>query len=273
MEQASLVDSTDSEYELSINTPTRIWEFRFVAKEDLLNWKQNFQEVIDRLNVPVNRAKPPRRVSYIVNNPPPDMTSVSSSLTTGDKKKPSIIPGFAPNVRNSFKLATADNSVFSFKSAVEDVSELSIVCATWNLAEELPEIDDINFLKKYRYADILTFGVQEFQNLMHVNSSGQISPVDVWQAMLTAALGLSFELVGSKVMGGIHLVVFVKKDIRYLVSNIHTGFVPCGIGNVMYNKGACGVSFDFKDTSICFISAHLQANRKRVSYYYYYYYY
>ena len=46
----------------------------------------------------------------------------------------------------------------------------------------------------------------------------------------------SFTLVGSRAMGAIHVCVFVRHDILDAVSNVVTSFVPCGIGNVMYNK-------------------------------------
>ncbi len=46
----------------------------------------------------------------------------------------------------------------------------------------------------------------------------------------------SFTLVASRAMGAIHICVFVRHDIIDCVSNVSTTYVPCGIGNVMYNK-------------------------------------
>lgn len=45
-----------------------------------------------------------------------------------------------------------------------------------------------------------------------------------------------FSLVASQPMGAIHVCVFARHDIVAAISNVKTSFVPCGIGNVMYNK-------------------------------------
>lgn len=66
-------------------------------------------------------------------------------------------------------------------------------------------------------------------------------------------------------MGGIHMVVFGKKDIAPLLTSITFGIVACGLGNVVHNKGAVGCSFNFKSKSFCIVTAHFQANRHRVN--------
>jgi hypothetical protein len=98
----------------------------------------------------------------------------------------------------------------------------------------------------------------------HSFQSDQLSPVDVWLVMVKSAMGDGFTLVASRAMGAIHLCVFVRHDIIDCVSNVSTTYVPCGIGNVMYNKGAVGVRMNFYDTSVAFICAHLAANKEKV---------
>ena len=65
-------------------------------------------------------------------------------------------------------------------------------------------------------------------------------------------------------MGAIHICVFVRHDIIDCASNVSTTYVACGIGNVMYNKGAVAVRMNFYDTSVAFICAHLAANKEKV---------
>lgn len=110
----------------------------------------------------------------------------------------------------------------------------------------------------------------------HSFQSDQLSPVDIWLVMVKSAMGdgyisinfslkcSRFALVASRAMGAIHLCVFVRNDILDCVSNVSTTYVPCGIGNVMYNKGAVGVRMNFYDTSVAFICAHLAANKEKV---------
>ena len=40
--------------------------------------------------------------------------------------------------------------------------------------------------------------------------------------------------------------------------------IPCGIGNIVHNKGAVGISFKIFDTSVVFVGAHLPAHQNKV---------
>lgn len=54
--------------------------------------------------------------------------------------------------------------------------------------------------------------------------------------MLLSALGSRFEMVGHRIMGGISLSIFARDDVASYVSMASSLIVPCGIGNVLYNK-------------------------------------
>lgn len=126
-------------------------------------------------------------------------------------------------------------------------------------------MERITFLRDLRKAHVVAVAVQESQPVMYRNrDSTKLAPVDVWQTMVKATLGQRFSIIASKVMGAIHLCVFGRIDIMEFVTDVSTGMVPCGIGNVMHNKGAVGVAFTMNEKSICFVSSHLAANRHRV---------
>jgi len=277
---ATISEPESSSPEVHLITSSRLWEFRFDSAEDMRSWVDTFRGVVDRINSLSKTAPAPRRrVSCLAMDPKlltahavavADLASIASLVSAQDddeqEQQPSEeVPEFlAPAHKDGMDEPPSRlKSVFQTLT-VEDVSELRIICTTWNMAEELPELDHITFIREYKRADIVCIGVQECQSVMHRNSAGQIAPVDVWQAMCSAALGPKFELLSSKVMGGIHIAVYSKIDVRYLISGITTGMVACGIGNVMHNKGGVGISFNFKSTSFCFIAAHFQANRQRV---------
>ena len=57
----------------------------------------------------------------------------------------------------------------------------------------------------------------------------------------------------------------VRTELAPRITEVHTGTVATGIAGVMGNKGACGLSMTFVDsTSVAFISSHLAARAERV---------
>ena len=73
-----------------------------------------------------------------------------------------------------------------------------------------------------------------------------------------------FELVQSKFLVGIMIAVFVRSDHRSQISEVHGSTVGTGIMNVMGNKGGAAVRFRMRDTTLCFVCAHLAAHRDAV---------
>ncbi|KAJ3327554.1 inositol polyphosphate 5-phosphatase, partial [Gonapodya sp. JEL0774] len=87
-----------------------------------------------------------------------------------------------------------------------------------------------------------------------------------WEERLRIELGSSYHMIQSVTMAGLHLVVFVHQNCagRVHEESIRTVKVACGIGNVIGNKGAVAVSFQFGNRTFLFVGAHLCAGRKHV---------
>lgn len=254
----AIIHKPEAENEIAVVTSSRTWEFKFDSPEECEAWMSCFKEMVQKLSGTQMKTRGTlKRGSFLSAVPQDKCLDEHSLLAQHTNTVPHNVPGFiSPETLAKVNAHRCES--------VDDIKELSVICCTWNLAEQLPELDHLSFVREFRHADIVCCGVQECQNVLHMSTSRQLDPVDVWQAMFTAALGPKFSVVGTKWMGGIHIVVFAKYDILYLISNVTVGVVACGIGNVMHNKGAAAVSFDFKETSFCFISAHFQANRSRV---------
>ena len=60
------------------------------------------------------------------------------------------------------------------------------------------------------------------------------------------------------------IMVIVKTDLLINISNVQTSTIATGVGDVIGNKGAVGVSFNFYDSSLCFICCHLAARKERI---------
>lgn len=144
----------------------------------------------------------------------------------------------------------------------EDGACAVVSCLTWNLGRELPQPKDMEFIKELRGSHVVAIGAQESQASMLITDKA--GPFRIWQNMLVAALGPHFVPLCSKLLGAIHLVVFVRDEALPWVSGVSAGVIPCGMGNISVNKGAVGVSLYVKDRHLCFVSAHLTAGPKKL---------
>lgn len=57
---------------------------------------------------------------------------------------------------------------------------------------------------------------------------------------------------------GIFLVVYMRKESKFRITDLHTAAMPTGFLK-FGNKGGVGVSMQLNDTSLCFINSHLAA--------------
>jgi hypothetical protein len=61
----------------------------------------------------------------------------------------------------------------------------------------------------------------------------------------------------------IHLMFFVHKSIRPLISDVTSAAVACGMANTLGNKGGVGISFCLGTTRIVVINSHLEAHQNK----------
>ena len=134
--------------------------------------------------------------------------------------------------------------------------------ATWNLAQSTPFVSDCEFIKRFEDDDIVVLGVQECEDLRPRSSEGRRSLA--WNVLQRHFLGNKFMRLRKVRMGGIQLSVFVKKTILKDVQCVHSTCIPCGIANIMVNKGAVCIILQIKNATIALINAHLAAHESEV---------
>lgn len=54
-------------------------------------------------------------------------------------------------------------------------------------------------------------------------------------------------------------VILIRRRLRFRVGNVEECTVPCGIGDVLGNKGGVAIGMTVDDTRLCFILSHLAA--------------
>lgn len=71
-------------------------------------------------------------------------------------------------------------------------------------------------------------------------------------------------LVASRILVGLFIAVFCKKELSEEVSHVATSSVACGIMGMVGNKGAVSVRFKLYNTYLCFVNCHLAAHSEQV---------
>lgn len=147
-------------------------------------------------------------------------------------------------------------------SKIKIEKTFTMCCVTWNMHGLCPTQKDVNILlEPHKGYDIIAIGTEEclrsiFISLFYDNK-GQ------WEIMLKRCLGKEYEIVSSKTLSSIHLIVFIKKEYHSVISKIGTNVVKAGISNILGNKGGVGIWFSLYNMSILIINAHLASGKKQ----------
>ena len=69
--------------------------------------------------------------------------------------------------------------------------------------------------------------------------------------------------LANKFLMGIGIVLIIHHSHIAKISHIHTQTVATGKGNIIGNKGAAAISFQFMETTFLFVNCHLAARAER----------
>lgn len=130
---------------------------------------------------------------------------------------------------------------------------------TWNIGSELPvgSLDD--WIPKNHH-DVYAIGVQECN---YKPGHGR-STDEHWFGLLEAHLGDGYVVLSAASLWAIRLIVFVRRELRSMVSDVKAASEATGVGHVAGNKGGLGVSLCIGETSFLFVNAHLAAHEEFV---------
>lgn len=115
--------------------------------------------------------------------------------------------------------------------------------------------------------DLYLIGFQELVEL----TPGQILNADqerkvFWESHVLQCLNTRDEyvLLRSGQLVGTALMLYVKKSEVLFIKNVEGSTKKTGLGGMAGNKGGVAVSFNFANTSFCFITAHLAAGQNNI---------
>ena len=242
--QGSVVKMGDEEGEFVILTPARKWTFKVEDEETMVTW-------VNKLNTII--------ASEFLTQDAGASGALKLIRVSGDDMKREKLE----RRPSTFVLDVSRARTSSFH--VEEVpKDIQIACVTWNLAEKLPGFNDLNFMKSLRNAHFIVIGVQECKSMMYAGDKNQVGPASLWQAMCQATIGKQFACVAGKTMGPIHIDLYAHANVIASIEDLRIGQVSCGVGNLLYNKGAVSISFVMHGKRIGFICAHLAARTERI---------
>jgi hypothetical protein len=163
-------------------------------------------------------------------------------------------------------LQTSSEVMVSHHSAgtdTETTTAFNISVVTWNLNERKPSFKDVEFLTRLgTTSDAIVIGIQECENIKYRSTEGSRSRA--WKALQEKALGSDFELLCRNQLGGMQIALFAKPHFSEAVVGLQSFGIPCGIGNMVANKGATCIVVKFANRSLAFINCHLAAHDKKV---------
>lgn len=110
--------------------------------------------------------------------------------------------------------------------------------------------------------DIVFISLQEMDRRPEAYLMAVSSKEAAWNTFLLdniqqAHHGTKYALVVSKSLVGIYAVMFVREELRQVVSKVSTVVSPCGLIGMVGNKGAVGIRAKVHSEYICFIGSHL----------------
>jgi inositol polyphosphate 5-phosphatase INPP5B/F len=151
----------------------------------------------------------------------------------------------------------------------------NIFCGTWNIngQEKLADENLFDWLAPdSQPQDLYIIGFQEIVPLTPVNIA--VDPLGAartqyWLSQISSCLeqrlpSQSYRLVGAKNLVGILLCVFVEESLFTELTDVRWTTTAVGVMGVLGNKGAVVVRFNLHGTSLCFVCAHLAADRAAV---------
>lgn len=94
--------------------------------------------------------------------------------------------------------------------------------------------------------------------------SASIHWIRCLEQALNAAVPNSYSLVCERALVGLLVCVFVRRDLLGHLTDIRATHLGVGVMGMLGNKGGVSVRFNFRNTSFCFVCAHLAAHRENL---------
>eukprot|EP00002_Diphylleia_rotans_P006106 TRINITY_DN1540_c1_g1_i13.p1 TRINITY_DN1540_c1_g1~~TRINITY_DN1540_c1_g1_i13.p1 ORF type:complete len:781 (-),score=100.23 TRINITY_DN1540_c1_g1_i13:309-2651(-) len=144
------------------------------------------------------------------------------------------------------------------------------MCITWNVNCKRPGPENIHHsleLDPTNPIELYAIGLQEVDMSAEAVVLNDISRGKPWEEYFHQQLNsssLNYDLLSSRQIGGILLLLFVHSPVAQWISEIRTSIVGVGLLGLLGNKGAVAIRFLFRDSVVCIVNSHLAATKDNV---------
>ena len=133
---------------------------------------------------------------------------------------------------------------------------------TWNILGKSPTKEEMDkILPKDKKYDLYIVNTQEC--LKSIGASFIGSAKDKWVEMLKKHFGNDYVNVANESLSAFQISIFAHSSISKDITNIKTGTIKTGFLNIMANKGATAISFNYKTKSFLFLNSHLTSGQEK----------
>ena len=146
---------------------------------------------------------------------------------------------------------------YSYLSANDEFS-LTMCCITYNLHGESLNFSQICHLltvHENNNCDIYAISTQESQRSILMNLF--FWDKSKFEEDLAQFFGRDYVRLKSETLGGVHLIIFIKKIHKNYILNYYKEYIKTGFYGLLGNKGAVGIGFQLYNISFFIISCHL----------------
>ncbi len=166
-----------------------------------------------------------------------------------------------------------DSELHRFSELYTEEKTFNLFVGTWNVNAKLPPSDLTRWLTPTRSSkhnitanqiDIYALGFQEIVDLNAANLVVDHSATKPWETRIYDFLGSDYDLLTSRHLVGLSLVIYVRKNLGVHVTDVIDEKCGVGIMGVGANKGALATRFMINDFSLCFVNSHLAAHQQNV---------
>ena len=139
---------------------------------------------------------------------------------------------------------------------------MNIFIGTWNMGNSPPPSNEImdNWIQSKKDYDMYVIGLQESD--YNEKENNQSVESHLFQ-LLQSCLGKKYVKLAGISLSEIRMLILVKREHYYSITNLKIGTVACGVAGVMANKGGVGCSFRFYETTLGFVCSHLAAHQHK----------
>ena len=146
------------------------------------------------------------------------------------------------------------------------LSDITVVCATWNVGESHPVVNMESWLRAGcdagRNPHIIAVSLQEVDMSVKALANEQSNKGAVWLQNIHQQLGgpEAYTPMNPTQVVGLMLLIFVRTDINSQVRHVSSDVIRQGKHGLIGNKGCIGLRLSIRGRSICIVAAHFVPN-------------